>query len=275
MSGHGGIRLVLSDVDGTLLTHDKVLTDRAIKAVQKLHERGIHFTLTSSRPPEGLKMLLQPLRISDPFAGFNGGLIVRPDFSVVRTLPIEESLVEGILDVLLRNEVSIWIFQGQDWFVSDRDGPHVMHESSVVGMKPSVPEEIGTIHGNIVKIVGVSDDRERMLHAEKEMQTLYGASASVSLSQPYYLDITHRDANKGGVVRAMEQMLGIPAQSIATLGDQFNDVSMFCESGLSIAMGQASDEVKARATFVTTDCDDEGFARAIERYILGESDGRA
>ncbi len=92
--------------------------------------------------------------------------------------------------------------------------------------------------------------------------------ASAARSQPYYLDVTHPDANKGTVVTTLSKLLSVPADEIATIGDMPNDVLMFRKSGLSIAMGNASQEVQAQADLVTDSYDDEGFAKAIERFIL-------
>jgi hydroxymethylpyrimidine pyrophosphatase-like HAD family hydrolase len=91
---------------------------------------------------------------------------------------------------------------------------------------------------------------------------------SAARSQPYYLDVTHPEANKGYVVSRLSEMLGIPVDQIATIGDMPNDVTMFQKSGTSIAMGQASDEVKSAATYSTTSSEEEGFANAVERYVL-------
>ena len=91
---------------------------------------------------------------------------------------------------------------------------------------------------------------------------------SAARSQPYYLDVTHPDANKGGVVAALARMLKLRPEEIATIGDMPNDVSMFEKGGLAIAMGQSSDEVKGAAHEVTTSSEDEGFANAVERFVL-------
>ena len=121
---------------------------------------------------------------------------------------------------------------------------------------------------NAVKIVGVSDDLELVAATEKKVQAALGKTASAARSQPYYLDVTHPEANKGGVVAFLAARLGIPAGEIATIGDMPNDVLMFEPSGFSIAMGNATEEVKGRADAVTDGYDDEGFAKAVERYLL-------
>ena len=95
-----------------------------------------------------------------------------------------------------------------------------------------------------------------------------GKRATAARSQPYYLDVTHPDANKGFVVTYLSRKLGIPEEEIATIGDQPNDVLMFKRSGFSIAMGNASEEVKRQASAVTDSYDNEGFAKAVERFLL-------
>ncbi|MGH9810730.1 MAG: HAD hydrolase family protein, partial [Terriglobia bacterium] len=119
-----------------------------------------------------------------------------------------------------------------------------------------------------VKIVGVSDDYDLVARCEKDAQHALGAKASAARSQPYYLDVTHPDANKGTVVTTLSKLLSVPANEIATIGDMPNDVLMFRKGGLSIAMGNASLEVQAQADLVTDSYDDEGFAKAMERFIL-------
>jgi hydroxymethylpyrimidine pyrophosphatase-like HAD family hydrolase len=97
-----------------------------------------------------------------------------------------------------------------------------------------------------------------------------GSQVSAARSQPYYVDVTHPNANKGAVVLALSKMLAIPVEQIATIGDMPNDTTMFAKSGSSIAMGQSSGEVKGAATYVTTSSEEEGFANAVDRYILGD-----
>jgi hydroxymethylpyrimidine pyrophosphatase-like HAD family hydrolase len=117
----------------------------------------------------------------------------------------------------------------------------------------------------------VSDDLERVQRCEADAQAAFGQHATANRSQPYYLDVTNKNANKGAVVEYLSTHLGMPAKEIAAIGDQPNDVLMFKRSGFSIAMGNASDEVKAQAAAVTDSYNDEGFAKAMETFILGST----
>ena len=263
------IRLVLADVDGTLVTQDKVLTDRAISAVAQLKEAGILFALTSGRPPRGMSMLVEPLELETPIAAFNGGLLVDGGMEVIEQRVIPEHLVAPMVDLLTGHQLSVWVYRGADWYVLDRKGPHVDREAWTVHFEPTVVETYAGLESNVAKLVGVSDDLDAVAAAASAAHDRFGDHVSAARSQPYYVDVTHPDANKGAVAKYLSARYDIPTDQIATMGDMPNDVLMFAHSGLSIAMGNASPEVQRAARRVAPSNEDEGFAKAVERFILG------
>jgi Cof subfamily protein (haloacid dehalogenase superfamily) len=263
------ISAVLSDVDGTLMTDDKRLTARAQAAVAKLHAHGIIFTIISSRPPRGLRMLLEPLEITTPIGCFNGGVIARPDLSVITAHVLPSQVARCAVDMLTERGVQPWIFSGPDWLVRDSDGPYVGLEERTVGFGPTIVEDFGPALADAAKIVGVSADFEILAQCERDVRAALAGQASVARSQPYYLDITHPLANKGVALSELANLLSVPLAEIAVIGDGGNDVAMFERSGLCIAMGNASPQVQQAADFVTDTNREEGFAYAVERFILG------
>jgi Cof subfamily protein (haloacid dehalogenase superfamily) len=278
------IKLVLADVDGTLVTHEKVLTPRAIASVQALGAADIAFAITSGRPPRGMQMFVEPLGLTTPLAAFNGGRFLRPDLSLLEQHVLSSVVVEPILDLIKSHGLDSWIYRGNDWFVRERHGPHVDREEWTVRFPPTVVPDFATLMDDVVKIVGISDDLEAVARCEADIVRQFSGDVHckqttpqrdqacptvfAARSQPYYVDVTHPQANKGGVVLTLAKMFNLKPEEIATLGDMPNDISMFEKSGLSIAMGQSSDEVKKAATRVTTSSEEEGFANAIDRFIL-------
>jgi Cof subfamily protein (haloacid dehalogenase superfamily) len=261
------ISLVVADVDGTLLTADKILTARASAAVRALYAAGIEFAITSGRPPRGMSMLIEPLALRTPIAAFNGGMLVTPDMGILRAHVLRPDVARRALEIL-GNAMDVWVYSGQDWLVRDPQAPHVAREHWTVKFPPTVVADFGPALEHASKIVGVSDDLERVARCEEQAQDALGAAASAARSQPYYLDVTHPDANKGTVIAMLSQALSIPREQIASIGDMPNDVQMFRRSALSIAMGNASTQVQAQADLTTDSYDDEGFAKAMERFIL-------
>ena len=262
------IAAVLADVDGTLVTKSKALTPRALEAVEELHERGVLFAITSGRPPRGMRMLVHPLEMRGPMAAFNGGIMVTPDMTILdeRTIPAE--VAPAVIEAIQAHGLYAWIYRGAEWFVTDPQAPHAARESSTVQFPPTVVPSYEGLLDRAVKIVGVSDDHDLVAQCEAAVQQEFGTHASANRSQPHYLDVTNPYANKGIVVERMSYYYGIPLEQIASIGDQPNDVLMFERSGLSIAMGNASDEVQQQADYVTASHQDEGFAKAIEQFVL-------
>ena len=213
-------------------------------------------------------MLIDPLALRSPVAGFNGGIFVKPDMTIMEEHVLAAEVARRALEVILHHGMDVWVYSGKDWFVRDANAPHVAREQWTVQFAPTVIANFESVLSSAVKIVGVSDDLDLVARCEKDTQDALGERASAARSQPYYLDVTHPDANKGAVVTTLSKLLAIPADEIATIGDMPNDVLMFRKSGLSIAMGNASPEVKSEADLVTDSYDDEGFAKAMERFIL-------
>jgi Cof subfamily protein (haloacid dehalogenase superfamily) len=266
------IALVVSDVDGTLLTKDKTLTERAARAAQRLHEAGIAFTITSSRPTIGMRFLVEPLDITLPVGPFNGSSIVDIDMK-----PIEQSLIptaaaERALSVLNQFGVDIWLFTNDAWLTKHPDGPYVPNEKRAIRADPTIISDFAPYLSGACKIVGSSRDFELLVRCESAMHDALGTEATAVRSQDYYLDVTPPGHDKGTFVTALAKRLGVPLDAVATIGDMHNDVAMFKVSGLSIAMGNASNEVKRFANRITTSNEDDGFANAMEQ-ILKENAG--
>ena len=268
------IRLLIADVDGTLVTKDKILTERARQAVRRLREAGIAFAITSGRPPRGMSMLIEPLEITTPVAAFNGGMFVHPDLSIIDQHVLSADVAARVIPTIEAHGLDIWVYRGAEWFVRRRQAPHVDREEWTVKFPPTVVASFEGLLDNVVKITGISDDLDAVARCEADTRREAGPQVSAARSQPYYLDVTHPEANKGTVVKRLSEFLSIPPEQIATIGDMPNDVLMFEKSGLSIAMGNASAEVQQAAHSVTTSYEDEGFANAVERYILSGEEGK-
>ena len=286
------ISLLLADVDGTLVDSKKVVTPRALEAIGALRERQIDFAVTSGRPPRGMRMITAAIPLTAPVAAFNGGTIVRPDdmSQVIESHTLDDATARAVMARLEAAKLDVWVYAALDWYLRDPSAPHSDKEEHTVQFPPTVvPDFSKALAEGVTKIVGVSDDLDLVARVEHEIQAEFasavgtqqscphrrrhvvesGPSVSAARSQPYYLDVTHPLANKGAAAEALARLLRLPLAEIATIGDQPNDILMFQKSGVSIAMGQSIDEVKQAATHVSPgDLDHEGFARAVEEFLL-------
>ncbi len=269
------VALVVSDVDGTLLDPDKNLSPGAPAAVQRLKQAGIRFTIASARPPRLTYPLLRDLHVSGPSACFNGALLIDPDCNILHQLPMTSTDAQTVADHIRRSPLDLWVYTDSDWYVSNPAGPHVKHQEELMRCKAAPLLSYDMSQFRVLKLVGVSDDYDAVQRAQSELDSLCCVAISATCSSDYYLDVTHADANKGTVILMLSKMLNIPTEQIATIGDMPTDVLMFRQSGVSIAMGNATDEVRAQATYVTKSNREDGFAYAIEHFILGCEQKRA
>lgn len=262
--------LVITDVDGTLVTRDKVLTARAIAAVQRLHDNGIGFSICSSRPPFGLRMMIEPLRLALPFGGYNAGAIVEPDLSIVEQKLIPPDAAREAVRIFQQHRIDCWVFTGNRWLIANPAGDHVDRETHTVQTPPTIVPAFDDSHFAAVgKIVGPSEDHDRVARVTDLMQTALAGRANAARSQPYYCDVIPPGIDKGRLVELLGDRLEVPRAEILVLGDMENDLEMFAKAGFAVAMGNATDAVKHAAQATTLSNDEDGFASAIERYVFG------
>jgi Cof subfamily protein (haloacid dehalogenase superfamily) len=264
------IKLLLSDVDGTLVTNDKVLTDASTAAARALREAGIALALTSSRPPRGMRMLVEPLGLTTPLAGFNGGAFVDPKtLSITESHPVDPKAAAEVTAFLIERDFDVWVYTEDEWFVIDPKGAHVEREAFILQLPPKVVRRFdAALTDHAFKVVGVSDDQPRLAEAQRGAEALLGNRASAARSSGHFLDVTHPLANKGRVVETLARELDLRTDQIATIGDGDNDTLMFAKGGFSIAMGNADADVKAKADVVTDGNQDDGWAKAVQRFLL-------
>lgn len=264
----GRIALVVSDVDGTLVNKAKQLSPATADAVRRLGAAGVPFTIISARPPSGIMPLIATLGIEGPVGAFNGGTIFKADGTVIERHTIDPDVVRGMFALVAGQPVSAWVFSDGQWHADTVDNPHVPHERIAAAQEPTVLADMSALYDRADKVTFVSDDPVLLGRLTQEGQARFGDRATIGRSQTYYLDVTDTAANKGTGVTALARAHDVPTAQVAVLGDMNNDVPMFDLAGFAVAMGQAPDEVKARADAVTASNEDNGVAHAIDELLL-------
>lgn len=264
----GAIRLVVSDLDGTLIRSDKTLSDGVVAAVGRLLRSGATVSLISARPPSGMLWVAERLELDGIIAAFNGGTILRTDGTILRRYVIPPVAARNSLEVLRQFPVTIWLFRGGFWHASSLENPHTPREIASTNQQPVLVGDMTELADSIDKIVAVSDDHALLARLEAQLRQALGAEANVARSQPYYLDITAAQANKGDGIAALAEAAGVPLAETAAIGDQHNDLPMFARAGLSIAMGQGPEAVRMAADHVTLSTEADGVAYAIDEILI-------
>src|SRR5260221_1696974 len=259
------VALVVPDVDGTLVPTDKVLPARTRAAVAGFAGHAIAFTIISSRPLFGMRMLIEPLDLRLPIAAFNGGVLAMPDLTVLARRRIGREAVRQALACFRSCDADVWLFTEDHWLLRNPDGAYVEHEVRTVQPQPVVVESFDRHLEQAVKMVGVSADFDRLAQCEARAKAALDAQATVARSQSYYLDITPPRVDKGVAVAELMRRCGVDPAEVVTIGDMDNDVPMFRRSGFSIAMGNGSAAAKETA---------QAASGADEQGTVGQADGR-
>ena len=263
------IRLVVSDIDGTLVNHAKELTPRARAAIAALGDKGVGFTVTTARPPVGLRGVFAMLGMKVSAAAINGGAVVDGDLNIVEEKLLAADVARRAVALLREQGLDPWLFTDRHWYIRDPNGDNVALETRTIGQDPVVVDDFTPdLYGRVLKVIGSCNDHPRLAACEALLQRELGAAAIATRSQNYYLDVTNPQAHKGEAVASLAKAFGVPVSAVLTIGDGTNDIPMLEASGFSVAMGNGSDAVKAAADAVTDDCENDGFAKAIERYVL-------
>jgi Cof subfamily protein (haloacid dehalogenase superfamily) len=261
------IRLLVSDVDGTLVRDDKSLPEANRDEIAGLAAAGVATTLISARPPSGMLALSATLRLAGPMAAFNGGTLFDPDGTIRFAHRLDAADADAMLRLSDEPGVARWVYADGAWFVTDLANPHLARERIAAAVEPVIRTDFAGLDGRIDKIVGVSDDHDLLGQLEQRAKEMIGTRATIARSHPYYLDFTHPLANKGDGVAALAQAFGVELAQVAALGDMTNDLPMFARAGLSVAMGQAPANVRAAANATAATNEEAGVADAIVRFV--------
>lgn len=265
-------RLLVSDVDGTLVDKQKRLTQPTIDAVRRLEAAGTAFTIISARPRSGMLPIADALAIDRPMAAFNGGLIFHRDGTIAAHHVIDAEVARGVFALAEDLPVDDWVFADDLWHASTGEGVHVDHEKVASNQQPILGADVTPLLDRADKITFISDEPAVLRTLHERIDARFGGRATVAQSQTYYLDITALAANKGDGIRALAAAAGVALTDVVAIGDQANDLPMLGIAGLAIAMGNAPPPVQAAAAHVTTGNDADGVAHAIDTYLLPTSE---
>ncbi len=215
-------------------------------------------------------MYLEPSQLTTPLSAFNGGMIVDPDKRVLEEHTIDDEIVPAIIAVLDDHDVSVWVYRGQEWYVRDVNGPHVQHEADVCQFEPLTVAEFGAVSDSVAKIVGASDDAKALAGARAAIRQ---RSANASRQRTHRrITWTSRiprptKAQSSTISRQGWRYRAMPSPRSAT-----RTTTCRCSNALGCRSRWATPkiDVKSYAWRRTSSNEDEGFARAIEQFILSK-----
>ncbi|MGQ2374718.1 Cof-type HAD-IIB family hydrolase [Companilactobacillus zhachilii] len=270
------IKLILSDIDGTILNDENVVDSGLKSVISELRQQGIPFVLASARSPEGMLPIAKELDVMDnPIACYNGALVVKDlnkkDYTTILSHELEIEEVRQVVQIVHQRfpNVSINLYSGSDWYVERRD-KWTEIESEITQLQPIITDLdqfVSEHQSPIHKLLLISEPKE----IEQVLGYLRNAimpNSSFYLSKPNYLEITNSHVSKEKALRELAKVYNLSLDKTMALGDNFNDVPMLKLAGLGVAMQNAPTEVRNCAKVITKSNNQNGVSKAIEKYVL-------
>lgn len=268
-------KLLVLDVDGTLLNSEKKIGARTLSALLKVQQMGVRIVLASGRPTYGLMPLVKALELRN-YGGFilsyNGGQIINAqNGEVLFERRINPEMLPYIEKKARKNEFALFTYHDENIVSNDVDNEHIRQEALLNNMNLVKEEEFSiAIDFPPCKCMLVSDDEEALVALEEHWRRQLNGALDVFRSEPYFLEVVPTAINKANTLGALLEKLEIQSDEVIAIGDGVCDVSMLQMAGLGIAMGNAEDSVKICADMVTASNDEDGVAIAVEKSILAD-----
>ena len=249
-------KAIFSDIDGTLITSDHKISPKTELAIKNVLAKGLPFIPVSARPPLAITPYMDQLGNKSATICFSGALILNADLEPLYNVVIEKA-DQIALDEVLKDYQHMGInhYVQSEWYSNDPNLPSVQREERITQLK-SVKKPDELIQANKVLIMGEASE---ILALETKLKVQF-PQLSIHRSLPEYLEIMHKSATKANAIRFMESILAVKGEEVIAFGDNFNDLDMLEYAGLSVAMGNAPDEIKRVAKRVTLSNNEDGIA---------------
>lgn len=265
-------KLIALDMDGTLLTTDKKVSERTEAAIKAAEEKGVKIVLASGRPLLGLNRYLEELDLlkgEDYVLSFNGGLVQNTRTAeIVSKVSLKGADLKYIYEISKELNINIHAFSAKDGLITPKNSKYTEYEAEINGIDINIKDfnEVND-EEDIIKVMMI-DPQEILDPAIEKLPKEIYEKYSVFKSAPFFLEFTHKEVDKGLGLKRLGEHLGIKQEEIIACGDAGNDLSMVKYAGLGVAMGNAVPEVKEAANYITASNDEDGIAKVIEKFIL-------
>lgn len=265
------IKLICTDIDGTLLRPDHSISSRTKEAIQAAHNAGIIVALVSGRIGNSLIKIQDQLGISGPLGTLNGSLVLDEKGGSILEHPLTTDEIHHILEWVKQTDLNAFVYTNTNWYAS-KEGYWTQNELKISGFEgrtlsfDEIEERLGDDEKPF-KVLCMDQDTEYLSAMENQLVQQIGSHFTILRSGPTYLEIFHHGVDKGDAIHALSNHYSIGVEQIMAIGDYYNDVGMLRAAGYSVAMGNAPADIKELADHVTASNTEEGLALAIEAIL--------
>ena len=266
-------KLLVLDVDGTLLDSQHKLSTQTLATLLKIQQMGMILVLASGRPTFGIQALTDKLDMKNNggyILSYNGGQIINVQTGeVLFEKRIDPEMIPYIERKAKKNGFAIFTYHKGTLITDSPDNKHIQEEAALNGMEIVAVENFSeAIDFRPCKCVLVSDNEEALVGLKDHWRKRLSGVLDVYRSESYFLEVVPESIDKGNTLAVLMERLGVAAENTIAIGDGRRDYSMIQLAGLGIAMGNAQDSIKACADYVADSNDKDGVAKAVQKYIV-------
>lgn len=262
------IKMVATDIDGTILKHNGEFNPAVLDCLRKLDKSGVKVVLVTGRMNRSAKKIAEIIGINSPVVSFQGALVCEniPQEKILYERDIPNETAKKILAWGKSEHVHMNLYMHDSLFVEAENEftkKYVDYQKIPFTVKPF--DELNIDNVNKILLIDYNDAEkiDRLTnYLKKEYPELF-----ICKSTDFFCEICHREATKGDGLRYLQNMYGISKEETLTIGDHNNDIELLQSGGVKVAMGNATDELKAIADYVTDTVDNDGFVKAIEKFV--------
>ena len=266
------IKLVCTDIDGTIVRPDFTLSEDVKACIKKLDNMGIKVVLVSGRMPAAMSYVAEELELDHPISSYQGALITHNE-DILYKKCLDSKIAKEVIDWASDNGVHLNVYLGDDIYVEE-DNPTIRKYTGEMKVKYFVKSLKEVELEGVCKILAIDFDDEDKVSSWKEYLKKKYPETYIVKSTPYFCEVCSGEASKGAAVDYLIEHYGIERENVLTIGDQNNDLELIEAGGVSVAMGNATDELKKLADHVTDTVQNDGFVRAIEKFVKGYDEAR-
>jgi len=264
-------KLIAADIDGTLLTNDRRLTERTVEAIRAARKKGVLFTLSTGRPLQGIRRYAHLLSENVPVITYNGSVVLTADTQeVLYSVGLPDEAALFICREALRRDVTAVAWAGNRLYARRINDDVMDYRLMTMEMPILVPDEASFTDATgdqVTKMLWI-DAPDTIARYMKEMNAILPPEVKCVTSNPRYLEFMRCGVSKSAALSSAAEHLGIAREDVIAVGDGLNDLDMISWAGMGVAMGNAADAVKKAADYVTLSNEEDGLAKAIEKLIL-------
>ncbi|MDV2885005.1 Cof-type HAD-IIB family hydrolase [Alkalihalophilus pseudofirmus] len=266
-------KMIVLDLDDTLLRDDHTISSRTKEALMQAQKNGVKVVLASGRPTYGMVPIANELKLADYgsfILSFNGAKIINSKTNEeMYSSTLSPKQLHELYHVSQRENVGIHTYMEND-IVTEANNEYTMIEGEITGM-PVIEVErfVDAVDEPCVKALMVGHP-DRLVEVEKKLQEEFRGQLSVMRSKPYFLEFTEDGVTKGASLHSLITKLGIKQEEVIAMGDSYNDQTMIEFAGLGVAMGNAPDDIKEIANYVTDTNMNDGVAKVVEEFVLNK-----